>query len=116
MAITASQRGATNSTQSDSGAFLDTAVVTTVPASVTTGFQPVYVCWENATDRTRVEWFQGMAANSCIKTAATGARTLETGAGNGGITVTANGFTVSSNAVLAANASSKQCHWSAIGG
>ena len=69
--------------------------------------------WENATDRTRIEWFEGMAANTCIKTIAAGTRTLETA--NGGITVDERGFRVLQNATLAAILASKTCYWQARG-
>lgn len=72
------------------------------------GFTPKYVKFENVTDRICVEWTEGMAADTCIKTAAAGTRTLETT--NKGITVCdADGnantsgrcFKVSQNATLA---------------
>src|SRR4051812_2291995 len=47
-----------------------TAIVAADSVSITCGFQPRYVCWENVTDRVKVEWYEGMAADSCIKTAA----------------------------------------------
>lgn len=72
------------------------------------GFTPKYVKFENVTDRICVEWTEGMTADTCIKTAAAGTRTLETT--NKGITVCdADGnantsgrcFKVSQNATLA---------------
>ena len=56
-----------------------------------------------------IEWFEGMAANTCIKTAAAGTRTLETT--NGGVTVDSQGFRVLQNATLAAILASKTCYW-----
>lgn len=91
---------------------------------VTLGFTPKYICWENVTDRIKGEWYEGMAANSCIKTAANGTRTLEVTGGNGGLTVcdadgtaNANGksFAVLQNATLALIVASKTCTWSAWG-
>ena len=85
------------------------------------GFTPRYIRWENITDRTMVEWFAGMADDTCIKTAAAGTRTLETT--NKGITVcdsdgTAStigrAFKVSQNATLAAILASKVCTWIAF--
>jgi len=90
-----------------------TAIVVTDDVYVATGFQPRFVQWENATDRTLVEWREGMAANTCIKTAAAGTRTLETT--NGGITVSQLGFRVRQNATLAAVLASKVCYWKAEG-
>jgi hypothetical protein len=69
------------------------------------------VCWENVTDRVKVEWYEGMAADSCIKTAANGTRTLEVTGGNGGITVATKGFSVLQNATLAAILASKTCNF-----
>jgi hypothetical protein len=72
------------------------------------GFTPKYVVFENVTDRIKVEWYEGMAADTCIKTAAAGTRTLETT--NKGITIcdadgvpNVNGryFAVSQNVTLA---------------
>lgn len=76
---------------------------------VDVGYRPRYVKWVNATDRVTVEWHEGMAANTCLKTAANGARTLETT--NGGVTVTDGSFRVLQNATLAAIAASKVCYW-----
>ena len=86
-----------------------TAIVAADSTRVQVGFKPRYVRWENATDRVMIEWFEGMADNTCIKTAAAGTRTLE--AANGGITVDAQGFRVLQNATLAAIAASKTCYW-----
>jgi len=58
---------------------------------VTTGFKPRVVRVYNVTSRDMMEWFEGMAAASAIKTVAAGARTLIT---SNGITVSANGFTI----------------------
>lgn len=86
------------------------------------GFTPKYVCFENVTDRIKVEWYEGMAADTCIKTAAAGTRTLETT--NQGITITdSNGqasttgrcFCVSQNATLAVTTASDTHTWIAIG-
>jgi hypothetical protein len=38
-----------------------------------TGFKPRNVRWQAASGIV-IEWFEGMAANTCFKTAATGAR------------------------------------------
>ena len=99
-----------------------TTIVAADSTRVQVGFLPRYVRWDNATDRTMIEWFEGMAANTCIKTAAAGTRTLETA--NGGITIcdsdgTANtngkAFSVLQNATLAAILASKVCTWKAHG-
>lgn len=99
-----------------------TAIVAADSTLVSLGFTPKYVVWENVTDRVKIEWYEGMAANTCIKTVAAGTRTLETS--NGGITVcdsdgtaNANGkcFSVLQNATLAAILASKVCTWMAQG-
>lgn len=92
-----------------------TSITTTDVTAVTLGFKARYVRWENATDRIMCEWFEGMAADSCIKTAANGTRTLEISSGNHGITVTQLGFTIAQNATLGAIAASKTCYWRADG-
>lgn len=58
-----------------------TLVSTAATAEDTTfgnGFVPRYVCIENLTDRIKHEWYEGMAADSALKTIAAGTRTLET--------------------------------------
>ena len=86
------------------------------------GFTPRYVRFWNVTDRISIEWFEGMAANTCLKTAAAGTQTLETT--NGGITIcdsdgTANTsgrqFKVLQNATLAVVVASKVLNWVAFG-
>lgn len=86
------------------------------------GFTPKYVKFVNVTDRIAVEWFEGMAANTCLKSAAAGTNTLETS--NGGITVcdvegnaATDGrcFKVTQNATLAVIAASKTLTWVAYG-
>lgn len=130
MAInTAGQTITGNSVPSDSPKYkvgrivFDATAITAADSTlVSLGFTPRYVCWENVTDRIKVEWYEGMAANTCIKTAAAGTRTLETT--NGGITIcdsdgTANtngkAFSVLQNATLAAILASKVCTWAAHG-
>jgi hypothetical protein len=86
------------------------------------GFTPRYVQFVNVTDRITVEWYEGMTADTCIKTAANGTRTLETT--NLGVTIcdadgTANTsgryFKVAQNATLAVIAASKTCTWLVLG-
>jgi hypothetical protein len=90
-----------------------TAITAADTTRVVVGFKPRYVRFVNLTDRVQVEWFEGMAANTSLKTAAAGTRTLETT--NGGITVDDKGFRVSQNATLAAILASKTCYWQAQG-
>jgi hypothetical protein len=72
------------------------------------GFTPRSVQFVNATDRITDEWYDGMAADSAIETAAAGTRTLET---SGGITFADGGFTVHADLVPA----SKTGYWVALG-
>lgn len=55
-----------------------TAITTTDYTRIATGFDARYVCIENVTDRIKLEWYKGMAANTWIKTVAAGTRTLDT--------------------------------------
>ena len=106
-----------------------TSITTTDYTQVDLGFVPKKVRWWNATDRITLEWYDGMAANSALKTAANGTQTLEVTGGNGGITVSVPGtptvggvsttgasvgyFQVLQNATLGAIAASKTCYWEA---
>lgn len=101
-----------------------TAITAADSVVVSVGFTPKYFQWENVTDRVKGEWYEGMAANSCIKTVAAGTRTLEVTGGNGGITVcdsdgvaNVNGryVAVLQNATLALILASKVCQWIAHG-
>lgn len=130
MAInTAGQTITGNSVPSDSPqtkvgriVFDATAITAADSTLFSLGFTPKYVVWENVTDRVKIEWYEGMAANTSIKTVAAGTRTLETT--NGGITIcdsdgtaNVNGkcFSVLQNATLAAILASKVCTWMAQG-
>ncbi len=86
------------------------------------GFTPKYVQFVNVTDRIGVEWYEGMAADTCIKSAAAGTRTLETT--NKGITICDSSgvantegrcFMVSQNASLLVIAASKTLTYRAQG-
>ena len=86
------------------------------------GFTPKYVQFVNVTDRIGVEWYEGMAADTCIKSAAAGTRTLETT--NKGITICDSSgvantegrcFMVSQNATLGVVTSSDTMHFVALG-
>lgn len=90
------------------------SITTTDSVSFTTGFRPRKVVVINVTDRITAEWYEGMADNSCIKTAANGTRTLEVTGGNGGITVSATGFSVLQNATLGVVVASKVLAFEAI--
>jgi hypothetical protein len=80
----------------DAGAAADT----TFPI----GFTPRYVCFENLTDRIKLEWYEGMAANSAIRTVAAGTRTLDVSSGltiNAGGSATGNSFMVKAADIIA---------------
>lgn len=88
-----------------------TAITAADYTEINIGFKPSYVEFVNATDRITVQFYEGMTANTSIKTAAAGTRTLETT--NQGITLTNTGFRVSQNATLAVIAASKTCYFKA---
>jgi hypothetical protein len=90
-----------------------TAITAADYIEIDVGFKPKAVEFVNATDRITGQYYEGMDDNSCIKTAANGVRTLEVTGGNGGITLTNNGFRVSQNATLAIIAASKTCYFRA---
>lgn len=94
-----------------------TAVDTADYVIVEVGFTPRYIRWYNTTG-IYLEWFKGMAADSCLKRIAAGDATLETT--NKGITIcdsdgTANTngryFKVSGNTTLIAVTASDLIYW-----
>ena len=91
--------------------FDGTAITAADYIEIDVGFQPRVVEFVNATDRITVEHYKGMDAESCIKTAAAGTRTLEVTGGNKGVTLTNRGFRVAQNATLAVIAASKTCYF-----
>ena len=111
---TASITSATPPNQSVGNVVYDaTTIVAADSSTFDVGFKPRYVKLENVTDRVSIEWYEGMAANTCIKTVAAGTRTLETT--NGGITVGERDFSVLQNATLGAVKASKVVAFLAIG-
>ena len=89
------------------------AITAADSVAIVVGFRPRYVKWQNITSRICCEWYEGMAANTCMKSAAAGTNTIETT--NGGITVDAQGFQVIQNATLLAIAASDVINWTAQG-
>lgn len=85
---------------SDAGAAADTIFVI--------GYRPRVVRFINLTDRSTLEWFEGMADDSALLTVAAGTRTLITTAG---VTPTQNGFTIKAASLVA----SKTYTYEAIG-
>lgn len=106
-----------------------TAITAADYISISVGFVPKYIVWSNDTDRVMVEWRDGMAQDSCIKTVAAGTRTLEVTGGNHGFVIGSSSNTnsvagvvagagvvqLSQNATLAAILASKTCRWQAWG-
>lgn len=77
---------------------------------ITTGFKPRYVRVVNETSRDMLEWLEGMADASAVKSVAAGTRTLITTLG---ITALGNGFTVGLD--LDVNVTAEQLSWVAFG-
>ena len=111
----------TTNSQTNSESISNTAVgqvVTDAGGAVDTtifcGFIPRYVKWVNRTDSIQLEYFEGMAANSAVRTVAVGTRSLDV---SSGITLgaaalgTAGGFTIKAADIPA----SKSLSWVAYG-
>lgn len=94
-------------------AFDSTTITATDYVRVDLGFKPRYIRWVNLTDRVGVEWMEGFGAAECLKTAATGARTLDTT--SAAVVVDKTGFSILQDATLGAIAASKTCYWQAQG-
>ena len=92
------------------GRYLDDG--TAAAFKITTGFKPRYVLVVNldASGLCKMEWFEGMADASGIRTVTAGDITVITTLG---ITVAADGFTVGLDLEL--NADDEQLSWLAIG-
>jgi hypothetical protein len=105
----------TTSTQSGAGGVINIASGNVVAGAAAAtdepflcGFTPRYVKFINRTDGVQLEWFDGMAANSAIRTVAAGTRTLDAASG---ITVSQGQFLVKAADLPA----SKSCSWLAFG-
>jgi len=90
------------------GRYIDTG--TAAAFNITCGFKPRYVNVTNVDDAERIEWWEGMADASALKTVTAGTVTLTTSLG---ITPLANGFTVGLDTDV--NVSSSQISWLALG-
>jgi hypothetical protein len=90
------------------GRVLDTGTV--AARDITLGFKPRVVRVINVTSRDMMEWYEGMADASAVKTVAAGTRTLIT---SNGITPTANGFTIGLDTDVVVT--SEQISWEAVG-
>lgn len=104
MAITQSQVNAIDRAKVATGAYLDDAA-TPAAAAIEVGFKPRYIRVENFTDRIGLEWFNGQASATSLRTVAAGTRTADT---TDGITIDTDnkgfGFSVLQN---------KQYYWEA---
>ena len=96
-------------TRMATGTYLDTGTVAAYTFS-TLGFKPRYVKVTNETDRTSIEWVEGMADAEGIVTVAAGTRTLVT---SDGITVNSRGFIFGLDTDV--NVTNKQCNFVAFG-
>ena len=76
--------------------------------TITLGFAPTHINFQNVTDRIGDEWFTGMTSGNSIHTVAVGTRTLET---TNGITVSGNTFSLTATTMAA----SKTFVWQAEG-
>lgn len=92
MTITSNVTNAVENTRTATISHLDDAAAPAA-ASYKLGFKPRFVRVDNVTDRTVLEWYEGMASGSAAKQVAVGTRTLET---SGGVTVSGDviGFAV----------------------
>lgn len=106
MAIVQTQSQAEGIDRYAVGRYLDDAGIPAA-AAITIGFKARVVRWHNLTDRISEEWFEGMAADSSLRTAAAGTRTLAT---SGAVTVSASGFTIAAALVI----QNKQYSWEAL--
>jgi hypothetical protein len=78
----------TTNSQTQAGGIIDLSVgqVVTdaggaVDTTITVGFTPRYIEWVDRTNRITLQWYEGMAANSAVRTVAAGTRTLDVGSG-----------------------------------
>lgn len=113
MAVTSTQSKEPASTNNVAvGRYIDTGTVSTSDPTITTGFKPRYVKIVNlaAGGLVSMEWFEGMADASGVKTAANGTISVPVTLG---ITVSASGFLIGKDTDLLV--SSEQLSWIAIG-
>lgn len=85
------------------------AVDTTIPL----GFTPRYVQWVDRTNRITLEWYEGMAANSAIRTVAAGTRTLDVSSGitvNSPTSAAGTSFTIKAADIAASSSFSWRAH------
>lgn len=83
MAITQNTAHGVEKTRLTTVSYLDDAASPATPA-LKLGFKPRYIKIDNVTDRIALEWYEGMASGTAVKTLAAGTRSLEA---SGGVTV-----------------------------
>lgn len=95
MAITSKFTGGVEQTRMTTISHLDDAAAPAA-ASYKLGYKPRYICVEQVTDGTKLEWHEGMASPAAVSTAAAGTRTIIT---TNGVTVAGDtiGFPVAQN-------------------
>ena len=108
MAITQTQSAVGGVVNVSLGRYLDTGTVAAF--TIECGFKPRYVLVCNVTSRDQMEFYEGMADDSGIKTVAAGTRTLDVA---DAITPTDNGFTMGLDTDVVVT--SEQISWLAIG-
>ena len=108
MAITQSKSNDVGVVNRALGRYITTGTAAAI--AIDCGFEPRYVRVVNTTSRDMVEWFEGMADASAIKTVAAGTRTKITSLG---ITPSAHGFTIGLDTDI--NVTSEQLSWLAEG-
>jgi len=97
-----------------------TAITAADYVVISVGFTAKYVNFNNLTDRISIDWYEGMANDTCLKTVAAGTRTLETTNlgiticdADGNATTTGRFFKVSQNSTLLVIVASKTTTWRA---
>ncbi len=108
MSVTSTQTQDSGVVKRAVGRYLDTG--TAAAFNITCGFKPRYVMVVNTSAAEKMEWFEGMADASAMKTVTAGTFTIITSLG---ITPLANGFTVGLDTDV--NATSEQISWVALG-
>lgn len=108
MSVTSTQTQDAGVVKRALGRYIDTGVAAAF--NISCGFKPRFVQVLNVASGDKMEWFEGMADASALKTVAAGTRTLILTLG---ITPLANGFTVGLDTDV--NVSSEQTNWEALG-
>lgn len=95
MPITQTTTQAVENTRLATVSYFDDAAVP-VAAALKVGFRPRYIRVDNVTDRICLEWYEGMATGTAVRTLAAGTRSLEA---TGGVSLAGDtlGFAVLQN-------------------